>query len=95
MRCSLPLGATEAYETLRQRVLQPDGRIEHVEGRGVFMRCGFARWAQVQSAVTVAVPDSHLQHNSHSAEIPAALDPELVQLVAGLILRMRQEVMLA
>jgi hypothetical protein len=89
------VGATEAYEALRQRVLQPDGRIEHAEGRGVFMRCGFARWAQVQSAMTVALPDSHLQHNSHSAEIPVALGAELVQLVAGLILSMRQEAMLA
>ena len=45
----MPAGANEAYEALRQRVLQPDGRIEHPEGRGVLMRCGLARWAQVQT----------------------------------------------
>lgn len=96
MRLPVPAGATEAYEALRQRVIQPDGRIEHAEGRGILMRCGLARWAQVQSAsMTVALPDSHLQHNSHQSEIPAALGTELVQLVACLILSMRQEVMLA
>jgi hypothetical protein len=92
----VPAGANEAYEALRQRVLQPDGRIEHAEGRGVLMRCGLARWAQVQStSITVVQPEFHLQHNSHQPEIPAALGAELVQLVAGLILSMRQEVMLA
>ena len=92
----MPAGANEAYEALRQRVLQPDGRIEHPEGRGVLMRCGLARWAQVQStSITVVQPEFHLQHNSHQPEIPAVLGAELVQLVAGLILSMRQEVMLA
>lgn len=92
----MPAGATEAYEALRQRVIQPDGRIEHAEGRGVLMRCGLARWAQVQSAsMTVTLSDSHLRHNSHQPEVPTALGTELVQLVAGLILTLRQEVLLA
>src|SRR5713226_2751256 len=29
LRFPVPTGTTEAYETLRQRVVQPDGRIEH------------------------------------------------------------------
>lgn len=91
----MPASATAAYEALRQRVVQPDGRIEHAEGRGVLMRCGLARWAQMQStSVTVMPPDSH-RHSTHHPEMLATLETELIQLVAGLILSMRQEVILA
>jgi hypothetical protein len=88
---ALPAGAIEAYETLRLRVIQPDRGIVQAEGRGVLIRCGLARWAQVQSsATTLTSPSSH--PDSCQAEIPAVVDPELVQLVAGLILSRRKEV---
>lgn len=94
MRSSLPAlltGAIEAYEALRLRVIQPDGGIVQAEGRGVLIRCGLARWAQVRSsATTLTSPSSH--PDSCQAEIPAVVDPELVQLVAGLILSRRKEV---
>lgn len=97
MRSSLLAGATEAYEALRLRVIQSDGGIEHAEGRGLLMRCGLARWAQVQStATTLTSPSSHHpRDNSCQLEILAAVEPELVKLVAGLILSRRQEVMRA
>jgi hypothetical protein len=92
LRSSLPVGATEAYEALRLRVIQSDGGIEHAEGRGVLMRCGLARWAQLQSsATTLTSPCFHPRQNSCQAEIPAAVELELVKLVAGLILSRRQE----
>ena len=93
----MPAGATEAYEALRQRVVRPDGRIEHAEGRGVFIRCGLARWAQVQVASTTErlPPDSHPESASSQPEVPPGLEVELVKLVAGLILSIRQEGMRA
>lgn len=96
MKSSLPVGATEAYEALRLRVIQSDGGIEHAEGRGVLMRCGLARWSQVQSlATTLTSPSSHPRQDSCQPEIPAALELELIKLVAGLILSRRQEVVRA
>ena len=93
MRFSLPAGATEAYEALRLRVIQSDGGIEPAEGRGILLRCGLARWAQVQSsAPRWTSPSSHPQRKSREPEIPAAVEPELVKLVAGLILSRRLEV---
>ena len=93
----MPTGTTEAYETLRQRVVQPDGRIEHAEGRGVLIRCGLARWAQVQVASTTErlPPDFHPGAASSQPEVPLGLEVELVKLVAGLILSIRQEGMRA
>ena len=93
----MPAGATEAYEALRQRVVRPDGRIEHAEGRGVFIRCGLARWAQAQVASTTErlPPDSHPGSASSQPEVPPGLEVELVKLVAGLILSIRQEGMRA
>ncbi len=90
MRVSVPTGSIEAYEALRLRIVQPDGRGEHAEGRGVLIRCGLARWAQVQSSFTDERPlsDSHRQPvGSH----PPGLRGELVRLVAGLILSIRPE----
>jgi hypothetical protein len=90
MRVSVPTGSIEAYEALRLWIVQPDGRGEHAEGRGVLIRCGLARWAQVQSSFTDERPlsDSHRQPvGSH----PPGLRGELVRLVAGLILSIRQE----
>jgi len=93
----VPVGATEAYEALRRRVVQPDGRIEHAEGRGILIRCGLARWAQVQAALMTErlPPDSHPGAASSQPGVPLGLEVELVKLVAGLILSIRQEGMRA
>jgi hypothetical protein len=71
--------------------------MEFLVGTGLLMRCGLARWAQVQSAATTLTSPSshHPRDNSCQLEIPAAVEPELVKLVAGLILSRRQEVMRA
>ncbi len=87
----MPEGTVEAYEGLRRQVIQPDGRGEHQEGRGVLMRCGLATWAQIRPAVVPARPPE--SHFSSGAEMPVldSLGAELVRLVAGLILSTRQE----
>ena len=74
------------------------GGIAHVpEGRGILIRCGLARWAQVQVSSTTAwsPPDSHPRSASSQPEVPPGLEVELVKLVAGLILSIRQEGMRA
>lgn len=93
----MPAAATLAYEALRQQVVQPDGRIEHAEGRGVFIRCGLARWAQVQASSTTeqSPQDSHPRSSNSQPGGPPALEVELVKLIAGLILSIRQEGMRA
>jgi hypothetical protein len=93
----VPAGTAEAYEALRQRVVQPGGRNEHAEGRGVLMRCGLARWAQVQVCSTTErlPPDFHSRSASSQPEVPPALEVELVKLVAGLVLSIRKEGMRA
>jgi hypothetical protein len=90
MRVHLPASAIEAYEALRLQIVQADGRGEHAEGRGVLIRCGLARWAQVQSSLTVeqALSDSHRRP---AASQPPGWRGELVRLVAGLILSIRPE----
>ena len=81
----------EAYEELRRQAVEPNGREEHFEGRGVLMRRGLAMWAQLRpTAISVRPAES----NSPSRSDVPALDSfgsELVRLLAGLILSIRQE----
>jgi len=87
----LPTSVSEAYELLRQRVVEPDGGIEHVAGRAVVIRCGLASWAHQQSAAPpvapAAAPRRPLYYQADRLPPPA----EFVKLVAGLILSMRKE----
>ncbi len=81
----------EAYEGLRRQVVQPDGRVEHLEGRGILLRRGLAAWAQLRpSTVPARPPESHFPSASESPVL-TSLGAELVRLVAGLILSTRQE----
>jgi hypothetical protein len=81
----------EAYEGLRRQAIQPDGRGEHLEGRGVLIRCGLATWAQIRPAAQPARPPE--SHFPSGAEAPVldSFGAELVRLVAGLILSTRLE----
>jgi hypothetical protein len=81
----------EAYEGLRQQVVQPDRRGEHPEGRGVLMRCGLAAWAQIRpTAVPQRPPESDFPSGAQTPVLDCFV-AELVRLVAGLILSTRQE----
>src|SRR3989449_8303320 len=87
----IPEGTIEAYEGLRRQVVQPDGRGEHLEGRGILMRCGLATWAQSRpAAVPARPPESHFP-SGPEAPVLDSFGAELVRLVAGLILSTRQE----
>src|SRR6266571_312909 len=87
----IPEGTIEAYEGLRRQVVQSDGRGEHLEGRGILMRCGLATWAQSRLvAVPARPPESHFP-SGLEAPVLDSFGAELVRLVAGLILSTRQE----
>src|SRR5437773_11489826 len=91
VRLPIPEGTVETYEGLRRHVLQLDGRGEHLEGRGVLMRCGLATWAQIRPApVPHRPPESHFP-SGPEAPVLDSFGAELVRLVAGLILSTRQE----
>jgi hypothetical protein len=90
---ALPTTATEAYEALRREVLRPDGQIVHSEGRGVLIRCGFAKWAQSHPMFAAPPPPSPPQRRGQpEPAIAPGVETELVKLVAALILNTRQEV---
>lgn len=81
----------EAYEGLRQQVVQPGGRGEHMESRGTLMRFGLVAWAQLRpSFPPERLPQSDLQSRAESPVLDS-VGAELVRLVAGLILSTRQE----
>lgn len=81
----------EAYEGLRQQVVQLDGRAEQLEGRGILLRRGLAAWARLRpSAIPARPPESPSGPASGSPAL-SSLGAELVRLVAGLILNTRQE----
>lgn len=85
-------GAIEAYERLRQRAVHLDSG--DLAGRRVFVRSGFAAWAQIRP---ITVPSYPTESQFLSEVAPPSLDSfgtELVRLVAGLILT-RQEVLTA
>jgi len=86
VRSPIPAGTVEAYEGLRRKVVQQDGRGQHLEGRGVLTRCGLATWAQIRpAAVPTRPPESHFPSGAE-APVLDSLGAELVRLVAGLIL---------
>src|SRR6266480_2609165 len=83
VRSPIPDGTVEAYEGLRRQVVQPDGRGEHLEGRGVLMRCGLATWAQSRPAAVLARPPESQFPSGPQAPVLDSFGAELVRLVAG------------
>jgi hypothetical protein len=81
----------DAYEGLRRQAVQPDGQGEHLEGRGVLIRCGLATWSQIRpGAVSTPSLESHFPSGSE-APVLDSFGAELVRLVASLILSTRKE----
>ena len=79
------------YEGLRQRAVQLDSGGGDLEGRRVFMRCGFAAWAQIRPAIVPSRPPESQFPSGVEGPSLDSFKTELVRLVAGLILT-RQEV---
>jgi hypothetical protein len=87
----IPEGTVEAYEGLRRQVVQPDGRVAPLEGRGILLRSGLAAWARLRpSNLWMGPPGSH-SHSAPQTCVDDSPGAELVRLVAGLILSIRLE----
>jgi hypothetical protein len=81
----------EAYEELRRHVVQLDGRVDHVEGRGILLRSGLAVWARLRPVKLLSCPSGSHPQSKHQSSVHGSLDDELVRLVAGLILSIQSE----
>jgi hypothetical protein len=87
----MPEGIVEAYEGLRRQMFQPDGSGQDMESRRILTHCGLAPWAQrISSAAPAGTPEVHAQSACESPVL-GPLGTELVRVVAGLILGIRQE----
>jgi hypothetical protein len=80
----------EAYEGLRRQIVQLNGPIEHLENRGILLRCGLAAWAQIRIAIAPPRREPNAQPAVESLALTSA-GAELVRLLAGLILSTQQE----
>jgi hypothetical protein len=92
VRPPIPEGTVDAYEGLRRQVVKLNGQGEHAQGRGVFMRCGFATWAQINHKAVPAFASQSYSSSEAYAPVLDVFGAELVCLIAGLILSTRQEV---
>ena len=88
---SIPEGTVEAYEGLRRQVVQPDARIDHADGRGIFLRSGLAAWARLRPSNLWIRPSGSHPQSMRQSPVHDSHDVELVRLVAGLILSIRLE----
>jgi hypothetical protein len=88
---SIPEGTVEAYEALRQQVIQPDARVGHVEGHGILLRSGLAAWARLRPAKLLLRPLGLHPECARQSAVHHSSGDELVRLVAGLILSIRLE----
>ena len=88
---SIPEGTVEAYEGLRRQVVQPDARIDHAEGRGIFLRSGLAAWARLRPSNLWIRPSGSHPQSTRQSPVHDSHDVELVRLVASLILSIRLE----
>lgn len=85
---SLPPGVVERYESLRQCVLQA-GRGGD-QGWTLLMRCGLLAWAR--ACQELAPKQQAAPLNPPVAAIPDHLSAPLVQVLAGMVLHVQQEV---
>jgi len=81
----------EAYEGLRRQVVEPDGRVDHLEGRGIFLRSGLAAWSRFRPANLWIRPSGSGPQCTRPSPVHDSHDGELVRLVASLILSIRLE----
>lgn len=63
-----------------------------MQGRGGFMRCGLAAWAQIKHQAVPALAPKSYSPSGAEAPVLDMFGVELVRLIAGLILSTRQEV---
>ena len=82
MKSSLADDAACAYETLRPHLID-SAQQSGAMGRSVLLRHGMLAWARAYKQSPATSPS--LGH-PYASTVPAAVVPELVQIMAGLIL---------
>lgn len=73
-------------------MVQLNGQGEYAQGRGAFMRCGLAAWAQIKHQALPALAPESYPSSGADAPVLDVFGVELVRLIAGLILSTRLEV---
>lgn len=87
----MPVGAAEAYEGVRSGVLDPSHPQGSITGRAMLLRHGMLAWAQAWLTTPVGRPMPHSHAAGAREAMSSDIAPELVQLIAGLILRHQKE----
>jgi hypothetical protein len=87
----VPAGAAEAYEGLRSALLDPARLQGSVTGHAMLLRHGMLAWAQAWGTTPAGPPRPRSLAAAAREPAPADITPELVQLMAGLIVRHQKE----
>jgi hypothetical protein len=87
----VPVGAVDAYEGLRSGVLDPSHLQGSITGRAMLLRHGMLAWAQAWVTTPAGLPMPRSLAAGARAPVSSDITPELVQLIAGLILRHQKE----
>ncbi len=85
---TLPPEVTERYESLRTGVLQADRGDE--QGWVLLMQCGLLAWARACREHSPKAPIEPLSPSV--AVIPDQLSAPLIQVLAGMVLHLQQEI---
>jgi hypothetical protein len=87
----VPVGAAEAYEGLRAGVLDPAHPQGSITGYAMLLRHGMLAWAQAWVTPPAGPPMPRSLATGARAPVSSDITPELVQLIAGLILHHQKE----
>lgn len=83
--------AADAYEDLRSALLDPSRPQGSITGRAILLRHGMLAWAQAWGTTPAGPPMPRSLAAAARGPVSSDIIPELVQLMAGLILRHQKE----
>lgn len=87
----MPAAAADAYEVLRSALLDPSRPQGFLTGRVMLLRHGMLAWAQAWGSTPAGPPMPRSTAAAAREPVPSDITPELVQLMADLILRHQKE----
>lgn len=88
MSLSLCADVIERYETLREHVVHARPGPDH--GRGLLVRRGLLAWSQTAQECILSPPAKRL--SSAAVMVPDHLSLSLIQMLAGMVLQLHDEV---
>jgi hypothetical protein len=87
----VPAEVSDAYEDLRSALLDPSHPQGSITGRALMLRHGMLAWAQAWATTPAGPPMPRSLPAAAREPVPSDITPELVQFMAGLILRHHKE----